>query len=636
MCNCFEGLAENSPDGIARFDLQGRFIYVNPATERMLARRREQILGKTNEELGIPPRLAAQARKDLHHVARSGETLTRTYSFPPGERYYEARLVPEHDGNDGIVSVLSISRDVTGRIHVADQLRDQRDFARELVNTVREPMLVLDPQYRIKSANRSFESRFDIGLAELEGKALDEVVAGRFKAEGLEMLLSRILGPVKESFEGFDIEMEVPGRGLRTIRLNARQIDHLQFILLAMEDVTPQIEAISGLRLDLRRRNVELVHQAKRLRQLVVELSETEDRERQRLADLLHDDLQQMLVGVGFHLQMAQKRCEGDSKCASLLSESRQLLSEVIEKSRNLSHELSPATFRTQGLRGGLQWLAKQMERQHRLQVQTQVSGDVDEMSEPIRILLYKAIREMLFNIVKHAEVDRAAVLVARKQDHAEVVVQDHGMGFDVDAVLENKSGRGLGLFNIRERLNLLGGHLDVESTKGEGSRFRLVVPLGHKTLEEASQRSQQMLDAHEAKARAEHDGTLCVLVVDDHSVVREGISRLLEDHPSIEVVGTAANGREAIEMLGEHELDLVLMDYAMPELNGVEATRQIKQRWPQIGVVGLSMYHEDGMADQMLKAGADGFVQKTSPVEELVGRMLEISGDGSPAGATS
>jgi CheY-like chemotaxis protein len=335
-----------------------------------------------------------------------------------------------------------------------------------------------------------------------------------------------------------------------------------------------------------------------------------------------------MLVGVRFHSEMAQSHCKGNSDAEPLLDRARELLDEVVQKSRDLSHELSPATFRTQGLSGGLKWLAEQMRRQHQIDVGVHLEGDVDEVAEAIRILLYKSIREMLFNIVKHAEVDHAVVVVTREPSHVEVVVQDHGAGFDVDAVLCNKSGHGLGLFSIRERLNLLGGRLDVESTRGEGSNFRLFVPLTQKQIEEATGEARQEGEPAAPGPAATRQMPIRVIIADDHAIVREGIAHLLGSNLRIEVIDEADNGQEVLDKVAHHRPDLVLMDYAMPVLDGVEATRRIAADYPDVRVVGVSMYHEQAMADQMLEAGADAFVQKTAPASDLIATIQQVSGD--------
>lgn len=118
------------------------------------------------------------------------------------------------------------------------------------------------------------------------------------------------------------------------------------------------------------------------------------------------------------------------------------------------------------------------------------------------------------------------------------------------------------------------------------------------------------------------------VLLVDDHIVVRQGIKALLTDEPDMEVVGEANNGREAMDSLERLEPDVVLMDISMPGLNGIEATRQIKQRFPEVKVVILSMHANEEYVFQVLQAGAAGYVLKQSDsLEVLTAIRAAISG---------
>jgi two-component system response regulator NreC len=109
------------------------------------------------------------------------------------------------------------------------------------------------------------------------------------------------------------------------------------------------------------------------------------------------------------------------------------------------------------------------------------------------------------------------------------------------------------------------------------------------------------------------------VLLVDDHVVVRQGLKALLADEPDIEVIGEASNGREALDRLAELEPDVVLMDISMPGLNGIEATRQIQQRYPDVRVVVLSMHANEEYVFQVLQAGASGYVLKQSDSLEVL-----------------
>lgn len=110
----------------------------------------------------------------------------------------------------------------------------------------------------------------------------------------------------------------------------------------------------------------------------------------------------------------------------------------------------------------------------------------------------------------------------------------------------------------------------------------------------------------------------LRVLLADDHAIVRQGLRSLIESEGTAKVVGEADDGREAVLLAKKAAPDVIIMDIAMPRLNGLEAARQIKERFPEIKVIILSMYVEDIYVYQVLKAGANGYVLKSAAFEEL------------------
>lgn len=109
------------------------------------------------------------------------------------------------------------------------------------------------------------------------------------------------------------------------------------------------------------------------------------------------------------------------------------------------------------------------------------------------------------------------------------------------------------------------------------------------------------------------------VLIVDDHTIVRSGVRLLLEAETDIQVVGEALNGREALELAEELSPDVVLMDITMPEMDGLEATRQLKMRYPEINVLVLTMHRSDDYFFEMLKLGASGYILKGAKTSELI-----------------
>ena len=119
------------------------------------------------------------------------------------------------------------------------------------------------------------------------------------------------------------------------------------------------------------------------------------------------------------------------------------------------------------------------------------------------------------------------------------------------------------------------------------------------------------------------------ILVADDHEVVREGLCSLIDREKDMEVVGQAENGRRAVELAREVTPDVIVMDISMPDLNGIEATRQITADGSNIKIVALSMHTDSGFVAEMLKAGAAGYLPKDSPGKDVIRAIRTVMGGG-------
>jgi PAS domain S-box-containing protein len=219
---------------------------------------------------------------------------------------------------------------------------------------------------------------------------------------------------------------------------------------------------------------------SEQLRGLTLELAQTERRERHRLAQLLHDHLQQLLVGATFSIEVLRRKFRSVS-AQKTIEQLALTLSEALEVSRVTVMELSPPIFHAKGLRAGLEWLGSQMYQKYGLNVAVEMAGHAEPEDEQIRMFLFEAVRELLLNIIKHAKVDRARVRIRPlENDEIEVTVTDNGAGFDATRFeLEDSPPEGFGLFNIRERVKFLQGRMEIESFHEGGSRFTLIVPSG-------------------------------------------------------------------------------------------------------------------------------------------------------------
>ncbi len=129
---------------------------------------------------------------------------------------------------------------------------------------------------------------------------------------------------------------------------------------------------------------------------------------------------------------------------------------------------------------------------------------------------------------------------------------------------------------------------------------------------------------------RGQETASIRVLLVDDHTILRQGVSSLLAGEPDMSVVGEARDGLEAVEQVDRLEPDVVVMDMVMPRMNGLEATTQIKKRHPNVRILILSMYDDDEYVQQIFQAGAAGYVLKRVAADDLVRAIREVHGGSS------
>jgi CheY-like chemotaxis protein len=369
---------------------------------------------------------------------------------------------------------------------------------------------------------------------------------------------------------------------------------------------------------------------AAQLRAMVARLSQAEQRERRRLSQVLHDHLQQLLVAARMKAQRLRHRAEHDESLAQIADEVDERIDQCITESRSLTVELSPPVLYDGGLAAGLDWLARRVEEQNGLPVEVAADRAADPADMDLRVFLFQGVRELLFNVVKHAHATRARVVMAKMENgELRIEVRDDGLGCDPERLASRaNSAGGFGLFNVRERLELLGGRLDIDTAPGKGTRMGIVIPPSKAatTGETARAKIGPVSDRHAAPTPgilSKSQGGLRVLLADDHPVVRKGMADLLREQAGIDVVIEARDGQEAVDLALEARPDVVVMDITMPRMDGIEATRRIKAELPQVRVIGLSMHEDVNMAKAMCEAGASDYLRKDIPSDALIAAIL-------------
>jgi PAS domain S-box-containing protein len=218
-----------------------------------------------------------------------------------------------------------------------------------------------------------------------------------------------------------------------------------------------------------------------KIRALTAELTVVEQEERHRISQILHDDLQQRLFAIRAQLSTLKEARDSHtsaSDVAQAIDQVENWLTEAITITRSLSIDIDPIVLQGEGLAESLEWLASQMKEQYGLQVDVDAAQDIHGLDDQRSVVLFQSIRELLFNVVKHAGILRAEIQLMQHNNHGRIVISDGGKGFDAVQILRDpQSTHGLRI--VRDRLGLMGGSMEIQSRPGDGTRIVIEIPLG-------------------------------------------------------------------------------------------------------------------------------------------------------------
>jgi signal transduction histidine kinase len=228
------------------------------------------------------------------------------------------------------------------------------------------------------------------------------------------------------------------------------------------------------------KRTTQAVEQAQKLRLLSAELSLAEEAERRRIAEMLHEDLQQLLVAARMQLA-ALCRTQDAAQREAIAREIAEVLERSVKLTRSLSVELAPPVLYEHGLAAALEWLAAETRKNYNVEVIVEADSLANPKTADVRIFLFRAVRELLLNSVKHAGGSAVHITMQhRRPDNVRITIADDGPGFDPNS-LENKrtDSQTVGLLNIRERVSNFGGEFHINSGPKRGTRITLSLPCG-------------------------------------------------------------------------------------------------------------------------------------------------------------
>jgi PAS domain S-box-containing protein len=223
---------------------------------------------------------------------------------------------------------------------------------------------------------------------------------------------------------------------------------------------------------------VKLLDYQEKLQSLASELSLVEERERRSIATDLHDQIGQTLSVIKMRCFELRDNLR-EPNLLRQIDEIKELVKQTIQDTRSLTFELSPPVLYELGLVAAIDWLAEQFQLKHHLKCTVESDNKPKNLSQDIEIVLFRSVRELLINIVKHAQANRVKITIRVNKKNLRVRVTDDGIGFKQETQTTRAyQDKQFGLFNITERIRHLGGRLEMDSQKGKGTMVTLVAPL--------------------------------------------------------------------------------------------------------------------------------------------------------------
>ncbi|MFE1627951.1 response regulator [Brevibacillus reuszeri] len=309
--------------------------------------------------------------------------------------------------------------------------------------------------------------------------------------------------------------------------------------------------------------------------------------ERNRLSKDLHDTMGHSYTSIIMGLETLRPDVgteEGEQKLDSLMKLARKSMEEV----RGYLHQME-SPQETLPLVHTLRQVAEEFQKHAKVNVRFRAIGEEYPVGKQVKMTLFRCLQESLTNAVRHGQATDIVVSLHFEPQQTRLEVQDNGHG------VENWKD-GFGITAMRERAAHLQGRVSVYSERGEGTLVTCFVP---RLIESA-------------------DEIIRLFIVDDHSFIRESLRTILESQRDLQVVGMAEDGAQAIELCEELEPDLVLMDLEMPNMDGITATKRMKEKWPDIRILVLSTFQDTEKAKEIMRSGADGYLLKSIESREL------------------
>ncbi|MCE5250019.1 PAS domain S-box protein [bacterium] len=464
----YRNLFNNAWDGIFIVDRKtGNILASNPVASKLYGYSREELLRMTIYDVSAEPEKTTAAIHD-----GITQIVSRLHRKKDGT-IFPVEITGSYFTESGHELYTVFIRDITKRKQAEETLKDSEEKYRNLFDNSTDFVYTLDLKGNFTNVNRAAEY--------LTGYTKAELIGMNFRYYTIKESRRKVIYAFHKLYmtgdplQDFPFEVIIKDGAMKYFETSAARISKGNKIIGFQgisRDVTERKRVEKALRED-----------KKKLRSLALELTASEDRERRRIAAYLHDMISQALVVIRMKLATLQE-LKDTEQAAVLNKEIRTLLEETIECTRSITFELSSPILDRLGFEPAVEWLCEKMAEDHGLVIDFRSDSSTKDMDDDSKRFLYRSTRELLMNVIKHACAGCVKVSVFREKGTLCITVDDDGVGFQEGLEDNRYLERGFGLFSIHERLDHLGGSMEIDSKPGRGTCISLFAPLGKKTTQ--------------------------------------------------------------------------------------------------------------------------------------------------------
>jgi PAS domain S-box-containing protein len=497
----YRQIVETTNEGIWVIDFEGRTTYANQRMAEMLGCTVKELIGKNAFDFVFPEdRPKGHQEFDLRKLETGGQQVRFRYRKKDGAELWTLASTSMIVGPDGgMEGVLGMFTDITGLKRAQEALKDlNRTLAHRVERRTLKLQKALDDLTRMQKELVASENKYrrlaentrDI-LILIGGEGGIEYIGPQISRYGVhpeDMTGHHLLDFVfQEDKEKVALELKrvwtSEDSGILEFRMctPGGEKYSFEFSGAVLQDENSGVRNIMGVLRDIsERRDLEelLVESEERRIKLTAALISAQDKEQQRISEILHNQVSQLLAAAKMKLALLDASRE-DSEEGKFHQEIEEILAEALETVRIPSFDLKTSILIKKGLSRAIRDLCTTMESRYGVHFDVETEDTELLISAEISTILFKAVRELLFNVVKHADVMRAAVSLLREGKFLKIVVEDQGRGFQAPATSEKPMiGKGLGLISIRDWLRDIGGKMEIDSIPGSRTTVTLRAPL--------------------------------------------------------------------------------------------------------------------------------------------------------------